>query len=186
MNKYELFLELQRYPALLEELSKYKLQKALHQCRMMIDELENEKFTRLEPFITMSNVKEERKTISDPYDAKIRKLKEWGHKIDSKLTTNSIDEKLSSLDEKYNFSGKVDKVDKIIDLATDGRKVQRKHKKHAKEFMRSYSEIKKDTPPGISIEGFIEKVGMTEVSTNTYREWIEKFDKAEEMLPNDD
>jgi len=78
------------------------------------------------------------------------------------------------------------KLNQIITLATDGRKVQKKHKKHAEEFMRSYAEIKKDTPPGLSIEGFIEKVGMTEVSTNSYREWIEKFDKAEEMLPNDD
>jgi len=78
------------------------------------------------------------------------------------------------------------KLNQIITLATDGRKIQKKHKKHAEEFMRSYSEIKKDTPPGISIEGFIEKVGMTEVSTNTYREWIEKFDNAEEMLSNDD
>jgi len=113
MNKYKLFLELQRYPALLEELSNYKLQKALHQCRMMIDEFEFEKFTRLEPL--MSNEKKDdrrwtlhqrqaRKNLSEPYDQKIKKLKYWENKIDAKLTTNSIDERLSRLDEKFKDS----------------------------------------------------------------------------------
>ena len=76
------------------------------------------------------------------------------------------------------------KRDQIIKLATDGRKVQKKHKKHAEEFMRSYSVVKNDNSK-LSIEGFIEEIGMTKLSNNTYREWIEKYDNAEKMLSND-
>jgi len=75
-------------------------------------------------------------------------------------------------------------LDKTIKLATNGRKVQKDHKKHARKYLRSYSGIKKEYPL-LSYEEYIRDIGMTEVSNNTYRKWMENFDEAEEMLLND-
>ncbi|SMO84233.1 hypothetical protein [Gracilimonas mengyeensis] len=70
---------------------------------------------------------------------------------------------------------------KIIDVATSGGKVQKKHKEHARNFMAKYALIKKESP-GLNIEVYIKEVGMTKLSNNTYRNWIEKFNEAEQML----
>lgn len=73
--------------------------------------------------------------------------------------------------------------EKIISIATSG--LQRKNKKHAKEFLNEYADIKNENP-GLNISDYIRKIGMTKTSDVTYREWIEKFDKAEQMLSNDE
>jgi|GEM_PF-4023016 len=70
-------------------------------------------------------------------------------------------------------------VEKIIEVAIQP--LKKVNKKKASEFMKKYASLKKSTT-GYNPENFIEAIGWAEHSRNTQRDWMEKYDDAEELL----
>lgn len=100
--------------------------------------------------------------------------------LESVIEDKFLNNRVSALPEKEE-----PRVEQIIDLAIHDRKVKKENKKHAKKFLRSYTKMKNENPL-YTPANYIREIGMTKVSTNSYRQWMDNFDEAERMLLNDE
>jgi hypothetical protein len=69
----------------------------------------------------------------------------------------------------------------LIELAIDGRNVKRENKDQAREFLTAYANLIVESP-GLNIQNYIDEIGFTQVSDETYRTWIDKFIKEKREL----